>query len=70
MVTIQLTIALDGKPFQFPNGLGRILNGLREWHRRGRSRRELFELDDHLLHDIGVTRGNAVEEASKPFWRL
>lgn len=39
------------------------------WRRRARSRRELRELDEHLLRDIGVSRGVAEHEAAKPFWR-
>jgi uncharacterized protein YjiS (DUF1127 family) len=35
---------------------------------RQRQRRVLLELDDHLLNDIGVTRGQAIE-SHKPFWR-
>ena len=33
-----------------------------------RSRRHLAELDDRLLRDIGLDRGNARYEASKGFW--
>jgi uncharacterized protein YjiS (DUF1127 family) len=41
------------------------------WSRRSRERRELCELltDDRLLADIGITRGQALREAEKPFWR-
>jgi uncharacterized protein YjiS (DUF1127 family) len=33
-----------------------------------RSRRQLSELDDRLLRDIGLDRGKAQYEASKGFW--
>ncbi len=33
-----------------------------------RSRRQLAELDDRLLRDIGIDRGKAHYEASKGFW--
>ena len=33
-----------------------------------RSRRQLAELDDRLLRDIGLDRGNARYEAGKGFW--
>jgi uncharacterized protein YjiS (DUF1127 family) len=36
---------------------------------RQRQRRELLDLDDHLLNDIGVSRQEAVWEARKPFWK-
>lgn len=40
-----------------------------EWRQRSRSRRELMALDDRLLQDIGLGRGDAYMEYSKPFWR-
>ena len=33
-----------------------------------RSRRQLAELDDRLLRDIGLDRGAARHEATKGFW--
>ena len=33
-----------------------------------KSRRQLAELDDRLLRDIGLDRGSAHYEASKGFW--
>jgi len=33
-----------------------------------RSRRQLAELDDRLLRDIGLDRAKAVYEADKGFW--
>ena len=41
---------------------------LRTWFERDRQRRQLAELSDHLLRDIGVTRAEAMREAAKPFW--
>jgi len=38
-------------------------------HQRQRGRRELLELDDHLLDDIGLTRKQAEEIANRPFWK-
>jgi len=42
---------------------------LREWRRRSQSRRQLMDLSDLMLHDIGITRADAEFIASKPFWR-
>lgn len=39
------------------------------WAQRARTRRELAALDERLLQDIGLRRGDALHEASKPFWR-
>jgi uncharacterized protein YjiS (DUF1127 family) len=42
---------------------------VREWRRRARSRREIGKLDDSVLRDLGVSRGQMRFEAQKPFWR-
>jgi uncharacterized protein YjiS (DUF1127 family) len=39
------------------------------WHDRTRQRRTLRELSNHMLRDIGLDRGAALAEATKPFWR-
>lgn len=39
------------------------------WHWRARSRRDLAELEEYLLDDIGIARAQALREAAKPFWR-
>ena len=51
---------------------GRACEGIAEsglrWIDRARQRRQLAELSDHMLRDIGVTRADAWAEADKPFW--
>ena len=42
---------------------------IRLWRARARSQRELRELSDHLLKDIGLSREVACYEAAKSFWR-
>jgi uncharacterized protein YjiS (DUF1127 family) len=39
------------------------------WLNRRQGRRDLSELDDRLLADVGISRQDAVCEARKPFWR-
>lgn len=39
------------------------------WSERRRQRLALEALPDHLLHDIGLSRADALNEADKPFWR-
>ena len=46
-----------------------VIATLVAWMERGRSRRVLATLDDHQLHDIGVTRAEAQLESAKPFWK-
>jgi uncharacterized protein YjiS (DUF1127 family) len=38
------------------------------WRERARQRRELLALNDRELHDIGLSRADAVGEGDKPFW--
>ena len=47
----------------------RALDTLLLWHERARQRRQLLQLDDVMLRDLGVTRADASGEAGKPFWR-
>jgi uncharacterized protein YjiS (DUF1127 family) len=50
--------------------IGRLATAvLANWERRARSRRELAELSEYSLRDIGLTRADVVRETSKPFWR-
>jgi len=39
------------------------------WQERARGRRELQQLNDHMLKDIGLNRIDALREAEKPFWK-
>ncbi len=39
----------------------RALDGLRRWHQRRKAIAELGALDDHILQDIGVSRGSIRE---------
>jgi uncharacterized protein YjiS (DUF1127 family) len=49
--------------------LSRLAETLHVWRQRRESRRELAQWSDRELHDIGVSSGDAIYEASKPFWR-
>jgi uncharacterized protein YjiS (DUF1127 family) len=42
---------------------------LQQWRGRRRERAELARLDDRMLRDIGITRGDVWQEINKPFWR-
>jgi uncharacterized protein YjiS (DUF1127 family) len=41
---------------------------INDGHERSYQRRQLLELNDRLLADIGLSREQAVEEACKSFW--
>jgi hypothetical protein len=38
------------------------------WRDRWEQRRDLEDLDDHLLRDLGLTQAAAAAEARRPFW--
>ncbi|WP_170381178.1 DUF1127 domain-containing protein [Ruegeria atlantica] len=40
-----------------------------KWERQRRSRINLSKLDDRLLKDVGLTRYQARQEFTRPFWR-
>jgi uncharacterized protein YjiS (DUF1127 family) len=51
------------------HGAGRAAEGGLIWLERARQRRQLAELSDHMLRDIGLTRADAWAESEKLFWR-
>lgn len=65
----------EASPFTFGRAVallaGSVVVGVEALMTRAelhRSRHQLAELDDRLLRDIGLDRGNARYEASKGFW--
>ena len=46
----------------------RLFDQLFTWLDRARQRRQLGELDDRLLRDIGLSRAEVDNEISRPFW--
>lgn len=40
-----------------------------EWQQRAAGRRELVNLTERDLRDIGISRSDAEAEANKPFWQ-
>ena len=41
-----------------------------DWRERGRQRRHLAMLDQHMLRDIGLSSADVEHEVRKPFWRI
>ena len=41
---------------------------IRTWNRNQRTRRALYNMSDHMLKDIGLSRVDAMQEWRKPFW--
>jgi len=48
---------------------GHVFGLIAIWMRRSRTRRELSDLNDYELADIGVSRAQAWFESDMPFWR-
>lgn len=51
-----------------PSAMGRLWKGLATWRNRAVMRQHLLNMNDHMLHDIGLTRSDAMREANKPAW--
>lgn len=64
--TIALTPAY--RSFGLPPWIVQAFERLGASIERGRQRRQLAELDDAALRDIGLTRADVRIEADKPFW--
>lgn len=60
-------IERNGTPFT--SGIGKIAETAAIWRQRAHQRRQLRNLNDRLLLDIGLDRAGAQREWSKPFWR-
>ncbi len=48
---------------------GEAIDTLTLWQARRRARRQLADLSDEMLQDIGVSRADVEREYGKPFWR-
>ena len=57
-----------GSPFRALRGLSGVVAAVLRWREVRKQRRALLALSDHLLRDIGISRADAVQEASRPFW--
>ena len=60
-------------PLHAVNGFGGLFARAADlvllWQERARGRKELEQLDDRMLRDIGINRIDALREADKPFWK-
>jgi len=59
----------DVKEYSVLSRLGAWLKRLKEYRELSRQRKQLAQLPDYLLKDIGISRADALKEADKPFWK-
>lgn len=48
--------------------LGKIWLQLQRWWELAEQRRRLALLDEYALHDLGLSRADALRESERPFW--
>lgn len=46
----------------------KILTLLKRWWRNHRTRKQLKDLPDHLLDDLGLTKEQSYQESVRSFW--
>lgn len=46
-----------------------ITKTIATWLQRNRTRKQLAQLPDHILKDIGLTRIDVLQESQKAFWQ-
>jgi uncharacterized protein YjiS (DUF1127 family) len=49
--------------------VGRLMQAIYRARQRSRQRRALSGLNDAMLRDLGLSRGDVAREVEKPFWR-
>jgi uncharacterized protein YjiS (DUF1127 family) len=59
---------------RFASGLAaallRFTDLIQAWQQRGRERRQLDYLGDHMLKDMGISRADIEREVSKSVWHV
>jgi uncharacterized protein YjiS (DUF1127 family) len=73
MTNLNLSITNINKILNIKVKPGSFREKLSLWHERYKSRKQLAHLstrmDDRLLSDIGISRIDAMQEYTKPFWK-
>jgi uncharacterized protein YjiS (DUF1127 family) len=55
-------------PWLLPQPWRRFGRQLKRWWQLAEQRRQLAQLGDAQLKDIGLSRADALQEAERPFW--
>lgn len=63
-----VTSSRTARPVRFSDAFRLLLNRIATARKLRRERKALLTMDAHLLCDIGLSRYEAVQEASRPVW--
>ena len=64
---ITVAVSLSGRPMHAGSGFN-LQQQVLTWWQRARQRRQLAEMEDWQLRDLGISRRVADSEAARPFW--
>ncbi len=59
-------LKIVGDNFTLTNG--GLISVMQRWARTSKQRRDLGQLSEHQLKDIGITPDSVKQETTKPFW--
>jgi uncharacterized protein YjiS (DUF1127 family) len=62
-------VIVDNNLAAQPSSKEKRLHIVNAWIQRSRQRKQLAQLDKHLLDDLGLTKEMVKNEISKPFWK-
>ena len=60
--------SLHAGPMVLPSAVSRIVAAMHGWLRHRAERRQLVGLNDDMLRDLGLSRGDVEREYARPFW--
>lgn len=64
-----LSRAFEAAVAPLDSTIGGVVDQILVWHQRARDRQALGRLDEHMLHDIGLSAADVEREVSKSFWQ-
>ncbi len=46
----------------------KIFSEIKRWHQNYHTRKQMAEIPEHLLDDLGLTKEQVYKESHRPFW--
>ncbi|MGB0466631.1 MAG: DUF1127 domain-containing protein [Pontibacterium sp.] len=59
----------EGETMCIKTSVKNIYRSYQQAFRKQRGRRQLLQLDQHALHDMGISRADALKEGQRHFWQ-